>query len=314
MQLETSITTSHVVLTASAFVLSYFIATVFIYPLLSQDAKWWKSQSWVGLRDQWFAQVRAGFATIKDTRSFVEEGYKKVRHTMISALHELRHVAQYSKQNKLFVMPQFASQPVVIIPPEKIHDFLNLPDEQVDAFFSMGETITSKYTVGHEVSRGVHIDVVRRQLTRRLPLLTNDVYDELVVAMKANWTDSADKWTTVKAYPTTMKIVSRAANRVFCGAELCQNEYFIEHCRLYTLAVFKAGGAMNLMPKSIHAFVAPFMTRDVKKHLKICGDICLPVIRERLAHIQNPQKDPGYKAPVGCGMIMLCKNANTRTD
>nr|POE56583.1 ent-kaurene oxidase [Quercus suber] len=123
---------------------------------------------------------------------------------------------------------RFVGDPVVVLPADKVHDFLSQPDNILDAYTPNQAGIAQKYTIGmdlgatiHDSNGGPHIDVVRRQLTRRLPQLTADVYEELVLAMQTEWPATADKWTTVKAYPTCMKIVSRAANRVFAGKELC---------------------------------------------------------------------------------------------
>lgn len=184
-----------------------------------------------------------------------------------------------------------------MIPANRLHELVNLTDDQLDPFIPNSESIAAKYTVGYDVRHGPHIDVVRRQLTRRLPLLTADVYEELDLAMKDNWPVNSADWTTVKAYPTCMKIVSRAANRVFAGTKLCRTPDFLEHSRLYAIAVFKAGGLMRLLPKSIHTIVAPYFTRDVKRHLAICKEIALPEIRERLKHIQSPSYKPS-EAPV----------------
>lgn len=103
-----------------------------------------------------------------------------------------------------------------------MHEFLTRGDDRVDHRTVTSETIGAKWTLGKLFPDEKHFDVVRRQLTRRLPLLTSDVYRELVIAMKEQWPAKAEQWTTVKTYPTCMKIVSRAANRVFSGKELCR--------------------------------------------------------------------------------------------
>lgn len=61
---------------------------------------------------------------------------------------------------------------------------------------------------------------------------------------------------------------------------------------------------MRLFPKPLHPIIAPIFQREIRKHLNICKRLALPIIRERLAHIQNPQKDSTYKAPVSS---MMCK-------
>lgn len=199
-------------------------------------------------------------------------------------------------KNKPFILPQFSAEPLVILPASKINELLSLPDDKVDAFNPNAETIATGYTTGYDISHGPHIDVVRRQLTRRLPLLTTDVYEELCLAMRDQWNAKEHEWTSVKAYPSCMRIVSRAANRVFAGKELCRTPEFIDHSREYSVAVFKCGALMRLWPKWMHPVIAPYFTRDVRHHLAECKKVALPIIRKRLQDIRNPP--PDYKAPV----------------
>lgn len=119
-------------------------------------------------------------------------------------------------------MPQFSTPPMIVIPTAVVHEFLSKGDDQIDHQSLGAESLATKWTIGNDFLGEAHFDVVRRQLTRKLPLLTSDVYSELVLSMKEQWKASADEWTSVKVYPTCMKIVSRAANRVFSGAELCE--------------------------------------------------------------------------------------------
>ncbi|KAF7191122.1 Cytochrome P450 monooxygenase [Pseudocercospora fuligena] len=278
--METSIATSHLVFSAGALLIAYIFASAVVIPLLSSRGKYLNSQAWIGLKKQWFARYRGGFATLKYTREMIVEGYDK-----------------FSRHGMTYILPQFSSDPVVILPPERLNELLNLPDNKVDPHLPNSESIATKYTVGEDVSFGPHIDIVRRQLTRKLHTLTTDVYEELVFSTKQNWPANKTEWTKVKTHPTCMKIVSRAANRVFAGKTLCRNEDFLEHCRLYAVSVFKTGGIMRTVPKFLQPIAGPILTREMRKHFKICSDIAVPEIRRRLAHLQGSTKVPGCEVP-----------------
>lgn len=126
--------------------------------------------------------------------------------------------------DELFVLPQLSSDPTVVLPYSVAHEFLSRGDDELNVHALGAETIAAKWTIGDSFRGDTHFDVVRRQLTRKLPLLTEDVYSELVLAMNQQWPATKSDWTTVKIYPTSMRIVSRAANRVFSGEELCMLE------------------------------------------------------------------------------------------
>ncbi|EME83697.1 uncharacterized protein MYCFIDRAFT_137369, partial [Pseudocercospora fijiensis CIRAD86] len=112
-----------------------------------------------------------------------------------------------------------------------------------------------------------------------------------------NWPANKTEWTRVKTHPTCMKIVSRAANRVFAGKTLCRNPEFLEHCRLYAVSVFKTGAIMRTVPKLLQPIAGPILTRGMRKHFQICSNIAVPEIRRRLAHLQGHTKDPNYEVP-----------------
>lgn len=105
-----------------------------------------------------------------------------------------------------------------------MHEFLTKGDDRVDHTSIGRESIAMDWAIGNQFEDQGHFDVVRRQLTRKLPMLTADVYSELVLSMQQQWPAKADEWTTVNTYPTCMKIVSRAANRVFSGKEMCKSD------------------------------------------------------------------------------------------
>ncbi|KAF2216781.1 hypothetical protein CERZMDRAFT_32202, partial [Cercospora zeae-maydis SCOH1-5] len=201
------------------------------------------------------------------------------------------------KQGKPFVLPQFSAEPLVILPAHTIPEVMSYSDDQVDPHVLNNEGIAQSYTIGKNFSDGPHIDIVRRQLTRKLPTLTTDVYDELVQAMREQWPATSNKFVSVKAYDTCMKIVSRAANRVFCGSKLCRIPEFLDCSRLYAVAVFQTGAIMRLFPAWSKPLVAPILTRDIHKNRELCKAIALPEIRDRLKHLQSETKDPNYVEP-----------------
>lgn len=104
-----------------------------------------------------------------------------------------------------------------------MHELIDKPDDEIDEKQIHKEMVASRYTESAPLIRNNYqFDIVRRQLTRKLFLLVDDVYDELGLGFDQYWGTSTTDWTTVKIYPTCMKIVSRAANRVFGGSVLCE--------------------------------------------------------------------------------------------
>jgi cytochrome P450 len=204
---------------------------------------------------------------------------------------------QYLKRGKSIVLPQFSSPPLVILPSSSLPEVMNMSDDQLDVYTINREDIAQRHTIGpHAV--GPHIDIVRRQLTRKLPTLAADVQSELVDALHQQFgVTSPEQEVSVNAFATCMNVVSRAANRVFCGTTLCRNAEFLDSSQRYAVAIFTCGGLMKMLPHWSHPLLAPFLTRDVEKYRNICQRIVVPEIRDRLRHLQSTTKDPSYQEP-----------------
>ncbi|KAL9087230.1 MAG: hypothetical protein Q9165_006724 [Trypethelium subeluteriae] len=120
-------------------------------------------------------------------------------------------------------MPHFGDDSYVVLPPTKMHELLQKSDAEVDAHIVLNERIQATYTVGDDISiDNFHFDIVRRHLTRSLPLLVEPIYEELALAFKDKWSVAQDGWTSIKVLSTCTKIVARVASRVFTGVELCK--------------------------------------------------------------------------------------------
>lgn len=105
-----------------------------------------------------------------------------------------------------------------MVPPDKIHEFVNKPDNQVNSLAAIREDLSLHYQGDMDIDADpIHHEVVRHQLTRKLPLLTEAVHQELRIGCEAEWSGANEKeWINVPAFKSCARIVSRAANRVFC--------------------------------------------------------------------------------------------------
>ena len=121
-----------------------------------------------------------------------------------------------------FVLPSLAKGPIVIIPPAQVKQIISKPEKEIDARGPQADEIQAQYTIPDKEIRvkQLHLSVVRKQLTKNLPLLTEDIAEELAIGFERHW-GSPSKWKSVSVYDSMMKIVSQAANRVFVGIPLC---------------------------------------------------------------------------------------------
>lgn len=154
----------------------------------------------------------------------VDEGYDRVSLQLpdFSRKVDSEIDGKFSKFNLPFVLPSMASGPIVVIPPSQLKSILSRPESELEAWRSQNETIQASYTIRDEdiYVNNFHVNVIRKQLTRNLESLTQDIVEELALGFQHYWGTSTE-WTTVKAWESCLKIVARAANRVFVGIPLC---------------------------------------------------------------------------------------------
>lgn len=140
---------------------------------------------------------------------------------------------KYSKANIPFVLPSMAKEPVVIIPPAHLRHILSKPEGEIDAYGPQNETIQAPYTIRDEDIwiNNYHFDIVRKQLTKNLPFLADEIAEELAFAFEHYWGSDGD-WKNVPAWDSLLQIISRASNRVFIGVPLCKY-ILLRHCRFF---------------------------------------------------------------------------------
>jgi hypothetical protein len=225
---------------------------------------------------------------------------------------------QYSKLNRLFVLPNPARGPIVILPPSQIRNVLNKPDGVLDPAGPQHESVQSKYTVRDRrvTAKDFHFAIIRRQLTRALAGVTADINEELGLAFDQLWGTDAENWREVNVYESCMKAVARTSNRVFVGPPLCtwtsgfhqprlnhrtgRNEDFLEHCRLYAQGFFTAAAIINRFPNWSHPFLGRLIAMPNDRNERICLKHSRPVIEERLKNSARKRVDPDFdwEAPV----------------
>ena len=112
----------------------------------------------------------------------------------------------------------------MILPPTVLHDLLNRPDNEIDALEVQIESLQAQYTIPNDrvLRDNYHFDVVRKQITRNLPIMTQGIAEEIDLAFKRYWGTSTE-WKSVQLLETCLKIVARTANRAFLGTELCED-------------------------------------------------------------------------------------------
>ncbi|EME80810.1 uncharacterized protein MYCFIDRAFT_139852 [Pseudocercospora fijiensis CIRAD86] len=264
---------------ATFFLIILYITSYLSIKTFGRRARFLRSQEWAGSTKSWFPQW--SWKSMTHSRSLTIEAYNRL-----------------SKHDRPFVIPQWGKEPFLILPQSQMREVYQRPDADVSIMAMLRDNLAVRYTGDSDIAVGAfHIDLVRHDLTRKLSLFTPDIYDELSLGFQDEWHPKSDEWKPILLYETTIRIVTRAANRVFSGTELCRNAEFLEHTRLYGYQIFTQGMLINMIPISfLRPLAAAFMTRKSVHHRNMVLKHAAPVIQRRIEAVRAGNKDP----PVDC--------------
>lgn len=217
------------------------------------------------------------------------------------------------------MLPSLDRGPVVVIPPSQLRNVYGKPESQIDACGAQNELVQSAYTVTDKevYLNDFQVDVVRKQLTKNLPVLSECIAEELAVAFQQHWGNSTE-WHTVPAWGSMIKVISQTANRVIVGAPLCKqtrsnmphhhlthvkgrNEDFLDYSRKYSMSVFGGATVINIFPPFLRPLVGRAVGLMTARYRAMCRKLCLPVVESRLRMNREKRRDASFawEPPVG---------------
>lgn len=148
-----------------------------------------------------------------------------------------------------------------------------------------------------------HFDVVRKSLTQNLPRIISELVDETHFSLDAE-IGKAEDWKQLKVFPLSTQLVTRIANRMMVGLELCRNDDFLHYSATYTKATFDAATMLRNVPE----FLKPLMmwlNTSHKSQQQVARKLLVPLIKARLTTMENdvskgPSKDSSLNANDAC--------------
>jgi len=121
---------------------------------------------------------------------------------------------------------------LVVVDRDHIKELFSAPDSDLNFLEAKLEHLDLRYTFKLDVHDDWHIDMIRNQLTQKIPELMPQIVDELTAGFEDELNPLVTKgirhnlmltrdWTPVLVHRKVLSMVSRVANRVFVGLPLC---------------------------------------------------------------------------------------------
>lgn len=111
---------------------------------------------------------------------------------------------------------------LIIVPPTDFEWMLDQPDESLDINAQLIETTQATHTLmcDYALKNPTHLKTISRDLTRRLGDLTQDIIDELALAIDDEWGQDTVNWKELNPFTSLIRVIARTSNRVFVGVPL----------------------------------------------------------------------------------------------
>ncbi|KAI1139327.1 cytochrome P450 [Hypoxylon sp. FL0543] len=245
---------------------------------LSPRLPWAGTAAQKGLR----ARAKANLTSIGNLNELLNEGYRK-----------------YSKNNQTYVLPYYINGPQVIIPNSQIPWLLAQPDSVLSQERVNRQFLEADYTFFHAnlVDSPVHPEIIKHQLTKKIDTFADDIVDEVNSCLEETWGLDTEEWREVKVYDTILILIARLSTRVLLGLPLCRNPEFINACSEFIRKVALAAAAISLFPGFLKPLVAPIFTLYDRIRYYQCSRYIMPIIRDRLRNLGNPDTEEKMYTP-----------------
>lgn len=207
-------------------------------------------------------------AFMEDSLGAILKGYKK-----------------YSKAGRHFLL-RTPKQVYLMISPTMLDEIRKAPETHLSQPAQAEIIFQVKHTLHPALSKDLyHFNVVRKKLTHALPSIITNLVDETLYALDVAVGTPLD-WVELQMYPVASNLITRVANRMLVGSELCRNDEFLHYSGAFTKATFDAAAMLRNVPEIIKPLMMRFRT-DHREQQEIARKYLIPIINERIKAIES---------------------------
>jgi hypothetical protein len=205
----------------------------------------------------------------------------------------------FSKNNRLFAVPNIWTGGIVIVLPPSMLYLLNRPGKELGRIQAQLDTIQMRYIFAdQDIYENVfHFDLIRKHMSKaNLNILARTTAEELDNAFRVYWgTDTSFK--VINNWDLCGKVISRAAMRTFVGETLCHDEELLKLSWQHSDAAMAGTFMINIVPPRIRPWVGPLFGLQAKYFQRRCLKIMVPYIEDRM-RILNERNEIEVEEPV----------------
>lgn len=203
---------------------------------------------------------------------------------------------QYSSKGKSYIFPACDGPQEILVPKSSLRWLLEQPDNVLSAAEYHHESLGGDYNFldRYILEDAFHEHVIYRSLTRNLQSVIPEVWDELGSTFEDTWGTDHKVWKEVPLMDSMMNLVGRASNRMLVGAPACRNKEYLSNMMKYTTDVVINGAILRVLPRFLHPVIGRILSLRNQWHYSRTAKYTIPLIQERLRHMERKRNDPSY--------------------
>ncbi|KAI0360978.1 cytochrome P450 [Trametes cingulata] len=206
-----------------------------------------------------------------NSRKVLEEGYRKYR-------------------GSAFKVPMLDRWVVVVSGAEMVQELKNRPDEELsfqedvaDVGLRIVLTMQLRHIAVSATENPYHVDIIRDKLTRSLPAILPDIFDELCLAIPRYIpAEDPDTWVAVDVLTAMQHIIARASSRAFIGVPMCRHEEYLECAISFTDDLIRDTNMISCFPVFLKPLAVALFSQ-ARRNLAKVASLLMPIIDERRA-------------------------------
>ncbi|EME78104.1 uncharacterized protein MYCFIDRAFT_158033 [Pseudocercospora fijiensis CIRAD86] len=256
---------------AALLALILAVVAIFVIQVSIRISRERQDIAWAGLQNKRiFPKLRACLRELSAGRGPVNEGYDK-----------------YSRYGLPFITPALRWS-AIVLPPSSSAWVAQQPESVLSGNKNLKDVMGPEWLLhGPNADSVLDFSVIRRDLTRQITRLSDQVLEEIQHAFDEKLRFDGEEWNDFSATKLLSCVSFRAANRIFVGLPLCRDAGYEKDVMRWTSCFGISTIIMAfLIPKVLQPSLMPMVSVPARlmqwwatRHLR-------PKIRERLATLE----------------------------
>lgn len=263
-----------------AAILSYwFVATVYNFLRFPQPPR---CIPWMGHGKGWIASFR-NFTALTKSKEWLLAGYE-----------------QYSKKNRIFVLPAtLGMQAEIVMPRTQLSWMFDQPDTVLSTSEAHYDFLQGEYSFVKPIilKDPYHEHVIHKSLVRNLNAVLPEIEEEVPYALEQVYGIDTNEYKKVEVLDSFMKMIPILTNRMVVGKPLCRERKFLDAALAFTNDAIRTQSLMCLFPKVLHPVIGNLLAMISKFHYSQASRYTIPLIKQRISDINKADsKDTDSKS------------------